>query len=54
MGEIEMEVVVPAWLAESLTQLAVICEKSIDYVAGALFAREVVHTSCGGASSFCG
>ena len=54
MGEVEMEVVVPAWLEESLAQLAAICEKSIDYVAGALFANEVVHTLHHDPVSFCG
>jgi len=42
--EHEITIPVPAWMEEKLVALATICEKSIDSVAAALFAAEVVHT----------
>ena len=47
MNEVEIEVEMPTWLADELGALAERCETSIDHVAGALFASEVVHTSDG-------
>lgn len=47
MNEIEMVIPVPEWLADTLACAASLCEKSIDEVAVALFANEVVHTSRG-------
>jgi len=43
-AEHEITVPVPAWMEEKLAALAAICEKSIDSIAAALFAAEVVHT----------
>ena len=40
----EILVAVPAWLADKLTTIAEICEESVDHIAAAFFAAEVVHT----------
>lgn len=53
MGEVEIIVAVPGWLADSLAELASKCEKSIDYIAGSFFAAEVVHTQDRKALPFC-
>ena len=43
----EIVVSIPAWMMEKLEDIATACEESIDYVAAAFFAAEVVHTPCG-------
>lgn len=43
--QIDITVPVPAWMADKLAAIASVCEKSVDEVAAAFFAAEVVHTS---------
>lgn len=49
----EILVTVPAWLSEKLSTIAEICEESLDHVAAAFFAAEVVHTQATTSDSFC-
>lgn len=42
--EAEIVVAMPTWLADSLLEIAEICEKTVDDVAASFFAAEVVHT----------
>lgn len=42
---IDITIPVPSWMAEKLAAIASVCEKSVDEVAAAFFAAEVVHTS---------
>ena len=44
----ELVVTVPSWMLDKLADIANLCEESIDHVAAAFFAAEVVHTSRNG------